>query len=173
MCSRSRGTYRLVVSFSDFLGRTGEIVREITVRASDSPVVYGAEIPEAMLNGREYELPDFYAVDYSTGKPQTPEKRVEAVIGGKVQTVEDGKFVPRVSAHGEKIELRYIAYTYIYFSYEIAVVEAAKTKTETSICRNISLPNGFYSSSIEEEYAEYRTATDGARLVVCQSAHCQ
>ncbi len=162
------GTYRLVVSFSDFLGRTGEIVREITVRASDSPVVYGAEIPEAMLNGREYELPDFYAVDYSTGKPQTPEKRVEAVIGGKVQTVEDGKFVPRVSAHGEKIELRYIAENaagkQTVLSYEIAVLKPENENGDLDLSKYF-FADGFYSSSIEEEYAEYRTATDGARLV--------
>lgn len=72
--------------------------------------MYDVNLYGVMLEGYEYVLPDFYAVDYSSGKEETPEKRIEIEYGGKTETLgADRKFVPRVKNGGDKITVRYVA----------------------------------------------------------------
>ena len=163
------GTYRLTVSFTDFLGRTDETVYEISVTISDSPVVSEVNLYGVMIDGKEYTLPDFTAIDYSEGSAAEPEKRIEVHYGGNVQTLgADRKFVPSVENHGDKITVYYIAENAAgketSLPYEIAVVKPENELGQLDLSKYF-YTEGVSGTEITSEYIEYRTAEEGARLV--------
>lgn len=163
------GSYTLEISLSDFLGRTGKITYEIDVKTSDSPVVYDVNLYGVMLEGYEYVLPDFYAVDYSSGKEETPEKRIEIEYGGKTETLgADRKFVPRVKNGGDKITVRYVA--------ENAAGKTTSVPYEVAVLKPVGEDGGidmsayFYTKGIARvnktaDYVEYVAESEGAELI--------
>lgn len=63
------GTYVLRAALTDYLGFMRIFEKELRVTISDKPIVQFPAMPAAFIDGSTYELPEFEAIDYTSGAP--------------------------------------------------------------------------------------------------------
>ena len=88
------GDYTVVYTLTDYLGQTANIERTVNFTRSDDPILSAAFIPEAVMAGKRFDIPERTAVIYTaTGK-----------VGADVETYIDG-----VKVNGGYIPAQYDA----------------------------------------------------------------
>lgn len=161
------GTYTLEITFEDFLGRTDTRTYELQATVSEKPVVYGVTMYKAMVNGATYVLPDFEAVDYSTGSYQAPDKEIFVTYNGETTVLgEDRTYVPAVANHQDVIEVVYRATnangqkTELRYEVAVLVTQDGGGIDMSGYFRLVNATAGEKTAS----YVEFETQTDGASL---------
>jgi hypothetical protein len=161
------GTYVVRISFEDFIGRKQVISYTVTSTISPSPIIYEASLPTAFINGSTYILPDFYAVDYSTGTLQEPTKSIKVVYNG-VETVigEDRKFTPHVENHQDTVKIVYAAENengmVSYYEYLVKIL-IVSNESGLDMSAYFALDN-MTAGEKTASYVEFLTSTEGAGL---------
>lgn len=108
-----KGEYVLEAKVTDYLGLVTRFTKRIRVEVSHAPITEFPEMPVAFINGYEYELPDFKAVDYTTGSATAAIKKIAVSPENENNYKEiNGKFVPDYSAEVKNLKVRLIAASY-------------------------------------------------------------
>ena len=107
------GKWEIIYAVTDYAGQTGSTVVNFEAYAGEKPLfLTEAAVPQAMLAGSAYELPQLYACDYSSGAL----RRVSCTVtvydkdnpNGK--TLADGeKYVAAAAQNGDKVKVKYKA----------------------------------------------------------------
>ena len=163
------GQYVLEIAFEDYLGRTDIITYEIGATVSEAPVVYDVGLHCVMLNGYEYVLPDFFAIDYTTGEAVVPQKKIEVQYGGTTVTLgNDRKYVPQVENNGDIVTVRFIAENLggkiTVKSYDVVVLKPTGAGEQIDMSKYFAT-SGITAVNKTADYVEYVTESDGAELV--------
>ena len=163
------GQYVLEIAFEDYLGRTDTVTYGIAATISEAPVVYDVRLHGVMLNGYEYVLPDFFAIDYSTGEAVVPQKKIEVQYGGITATLgNDRKYVPQVANNGDIVTVRFVAENVggktTAKSYDVVVLKPVDAENKIDMSEYFAL-NGITEVNKTADYVEYVTESDGAELV--------
>ncbi|MDD3999388.1 MAG: hypothetical protein PHX62_00645 [Bacilli bacterium] len=164
------GNYTITVSIRDFLKQDEELIKQIEVSLSEFPIIYDFNIPPYFVNGDEYILPDFEALDYtSAGIVKDVNKSIQVTYNGKTITLNsDRKFRPDVLNDGDEITITYLAKT----------VSTNKVTKKTFNPRvvivsddgvNLNLSRYFYKENIKtinltDNYIEFLTDVNNSRL---------
>ncbi len=74
------GVYTIVYTLTDYLGQTDTVEHNITVTRSDRPIFSETVIPEAVMAGRAFKIPERTAILYTEAGKNTVE--VETFIDG-------------------------------------------------------------------------------------------
>ena len=104
-----KGVWTVTYTVSDYIGRVGTASYEVDAQIGEGYVVLDEIVmPKIFVAGSEYTLPVVYANDYSSGKPERILCDVVVTDSNGVKTYKAGdKFVPAVSANGDKVSISY------------------------------------------------------------------
>lgn len=104
------GTYYICVRVQDFLGRVEVVKFDLVARIHEKPIIYEVSVFNSIINGVAYTMPDFEAVDYSTGVLAMPQKSIKVIYNG-IETIlgADRVYTPSVSNHHDTIQVVYVA----------------------------------------------------------------
>ena len=165
------GTYKVIAKLTDYIGNQKIKEYVVTASISSSPIMGELSFNSTMIEGREYDLSTFVALDYysNNGVSQDAIKCVEIVQNGKTTTLDSPfKFTPKATNNGEEITIRFIAKSN-KGSGETVVERKAHLIKITDSNGNYILSNLFYQEKISsvnsaDKYVEYTTSTEGALL---------
>ncbi len=103
------GTYTIKYVVTDYIGQQVEKSYTMSAVQSDKPIFIDTPImPDILVSGYEYSLPELYAYDYRSG--QLVKKEASAVIvdaDGERTVAFGGKFTPNVKNSGDKVSITY------------------------------------------------------------------
>lgn len=106
--SRSSGVYTVRATAVDYVGNVAETSYTVNVTLNETPIFDGdVVLPEFMIVGSEYLLPELYAYDYGAKDAV----RVKAAVGvtGSAGLISDGVFIPVEADAGKEISVVYTA----------------------------------------------------------------
>ena len=109
-CPEKSGTYRLVWTFTDYIGNKVTVTKQVAVEAQGIPMLVGeANLPTVMINGQTYRIPALSAFCYNAAndKETVPVTIIITDSRGE-HTITDGNYVPQLSGNGT-ITVEYIA----------------------------------------------------------------
>ena len=107
------GNWEIVYTVTDYAGQTGSAVVNFEAYAGEKPLfLTEAAVPQAMLAGSEYEFPELYACDYSSGML----RRVSCSVTVYDKSSPNGKtlaggekYVAAAAENGDKVKIKYTA----------------------------------------------------------------
>ncbi|NLG81008.1 MAG: hypothetical protein GX490_00590 [Bacilli bacterium] len=163
------GTYKVNVTVTDFLGNSRVISHNINVTLSEYPIVADFYLHPILLNGVEYILPDFEAIDYiSEQQPVDAVKSIKVKYNGQaIDLGQDRKFTPNVQNHQDQIEVIYVAKSRssdkaVEKSFTVTVLKA---KGETGIdMTKYFMTEGITRAEATNQYIEFFTNTSNAQI---------
>lgn len=165
------GTYKIVFNLSDYIGNEKTIEYLIVASISESPIISDYYYNSTMIEGYEYDLSTFNALDYfsNNGIAVDAIKRVEIVQNGETIVLDSSlKYKPSANVNGEEITIRFIAEANSGNGETVLECKAHLIKVKEE-GKNFNLSNLFYQENIssvipEDKYVEYVTSTEGALL---------
>ena len=166
------GTYKVSVSLLDYIGNEKTIVYEVLASINGNPIVEDLHYNQTMIEGYEYDLSQFIALDYFTnnGIAASAIKSVEIIQNGKTtQLGSSMMYTPTAYENGEEITIRFIAKNNSGNGTTVLERKAYLLKVLDETGKNFNFANLFYQSNIktvnpQSDYVEYITNTDGAFL---------
>lgn len=164
------GQYQVIVEIRDFLNQSREIIHYIDVTISEAPIIYDFVVPKYFINGIEYILPDFEALDYTDlNNVKSASKQIEVIYNGITTFLKtDRKFIPSVLNDGDEITIRYLATSTA--TNKTSVVEyQANVVIVSDDGINYDLSRYFYKNNIDnvnltESYIEFTTNKNNASI---------
>lgn len=108
----SAGEYKVTYRVKDYTSAK-TIVRTFNVSTNPMPVVTEPYIPSALIAGTEFVVPDFGAMDYTSGTEQAALKKIMLTKNGVTKEVEAGERILVEAGSGyDSISLKYQATTH-------------------------------------------------------------
>lgn len=109
----SDGLYILRVTVTDYLGFMQIFEKELHVTVSDKPIVQFPTMPTAFINGSTYELPEFEAIDYTSGVPIPANIQISVFTDADDRPIvlEGNTFTPQFGAEVSMVTVRITAKT--------------------------------------------------------------
>ena len=101
----AEGEWKVYYRATDYLNNTAEEEIELVVESPEGPVFAATpELPEILVDGSGYVIPEYYAEDYSSGKCEYKLCNVTIVdaLGKKVMASGD-RYVARANRHGDLV----------------------------------------------------------------------
>jgi len=127
------GVYTVKYVATDYVGSYDEKIVTITSQAQNNPIFQGeAVLPEILINGWIYDLPELVAVDYMGEQPKEIVATIKAYDSREGYVVEDGKYTPSV-AQSQIITLIYSITTENGYAEKEYTVRVQKTDTENGL----------------------------------------
>lgn len=165
------GTYKIVVKLTDYIKSEKTIEYLVAASISEDPIVEDFSFNSTMIEGYEYDLSTFKALDYFSNNGVGVEaiKRIEVVQNGETIKLDSSlKYTPTANFNGEEITIRFIAKANSGDGETVLECKAHLIKVLDSE-KNYNLANLFYQENIssvipEAKYVEYETNTEGALL---------
>lgn len=103
------GTYIVEIKATDYIGRTQKASISVTASTdSNNPAVFVDEpqLPQYLIDGGTYIVPEYYAIDYSSGKAV----HIIATMQLDGETYHAGdKFVPEIENQGDMLTVTFVA----------------------------------------------------------------
>ena len=165
------GKYTLYVTLIDYLGNEKVLAYDVLSSVSSNPIVSELQYNSTMIEGYEYDLSQFIALDYFTknGISVSAIKSVEIIQNGETIKLDSSmKYIPNANTNGEEITIRFIAKNSSNDNTTVLEAKAHLLKVADEN-NSFNLANLFYQENIKEvnlqkDYVEYITDTDGAVL---------
>ena len=155
------GTYVLYSIAEDYLGQRTVITHEIEAGVAEKPVQEESSLPDAMIDGESYLLPERIAYDYNFGEDEEGFMAAGEIYclydGQKTPIGADRVFVPRVKNSGDTV-------TIVYRSYNEAgetLYEYPVTVVKPEYITDYFLKDGV-STQMTEEYVSFGAEKSGA-----------
>ena len=106
--AREQGMYEVTVKLTDYLGRQYTLVRRITVKENDIPIIEEPFVPRYVVNGKPVVFDGFVAYDYAStsGYPQQTDRKSIRIYDEKMQLLKeldysDRSYTPDIANGGE------------------------------------------------------------------------
>ena len=144
--------------FTDYLGVTKTYSQEINCTISANPILYEITMPDMLMSGKEFQLPEAL---YAQGS--TPEIIITATLDGKEIPVVNNVIVPVAQKSLEKLVVTYTAKTDTGTSsksYSIDVLNGS-TSDRTSYFYTAS---GSFTKSQKSDSIKFTTKVSGSTL---------
>ena len=165
------GKYTVEVTLKDYIGTEETFTWEVTSVVDSNPIISDLHYNPTMIEGYEYDLSNFVALDYysNNGSPVDAIKSVKIIKDGKTITLDSTMvYKPEDVKNGQEITIQFIAKNKTGNGTTIIEKKANLLKIKDS-ADNLNLANLFYQQNIKsvnptDEYIEYVTSTSGASL---------
>lgn len=166
------GMYKVSVSLSDYIGNEKTVVYEVVASINGNPIVEDLHYNQTMIEGYEYDLSQFIALDYfsNNGIAASAIKSVEIIQNGKTTQLGSSMiYTPFANENGEEITIRFIAKNNFGNGTTVLERKAYLLKVLDETGKNFNFANLFYQHDIKSvnphsDYVEYVTNVDGAFL---------
>lgn len=164
------GSYTLIATLTDFLGRKNVITYPVEVTAPVKPEFEMPVLPQAILNGSEYTFPAFEPVWYNaeTGIAEKAHGFIEVVYNGMPEVLDaDRKYTPHANNTGDVLTVNYIARipgerTETVKSFEVTVIEPFQQGLLKM--DRLFLKEGIESAVSDSSGITFKTRENGAKL---------
>lgn len=127
--------YEVTVKLTDYLGRQYTLVRRITVKENDIPIIEEPFVPRYVVNGKPVVFDGFVAYDYAStsGYPQETDRKSIRIYDEKMQLLQeldysDRSYTPDI-ANGGEIVVEYRA-ACLYDAKKVALFQKRVTVLE-------------------------------------------
>lgn len=166
------GEYVLKAKVIDYLGLITSFSKTVRVAVSDAPITEFPEMPVAFINGCEYDLPDFKAVDYTTGSATAAVKKAFVSPENENDFKEiKGKFVPDYPSNVKNLKVKVIAVSSKGGeSVKEYLVPLLRVKNESG---GIDMSNLFVKNDVTavkgRMYCDFITSKDGASFTLANA----
>lgn len=109
----TEGKYILRITVTDYLGFMRVFDKELHVTVSDKPIVRFPVMPVAFINGSTYELPEFTAIDYTSGKPLPAQTQISVYreVDDQPVVLTENTYTPQFGADVSTVMIRFTART--------------------------------------------------------------
>lgn len=107
------GVYTVTYTVTDYIGKSTSKNYELTVTASEDPLfVDDIVLPRIFISGSKYTVPEYFAVDYSSGTAERKACKVNVTDANGTRQYETGvEITPVVANNGDKVTLEYVCDT--------------------------------------------------------------
>lgn len=105
------GKWVVTYTVTDYLNNVATSSFEVDATPGTDPFIYDTPVlPQVLMSGIEYVLPNISAYDYSTGRCVEKPCDVKVKIGNEEKLMKAGdKFVPTVTENGQKVSVTYFS----------------------------------------------------------------
>lgn len=165
------GIHKVCIKLVDYIGVEKNIEYLISASINENPILQEFNINNTMVEGYEYNLNNFNALDYFTnsGSPIEAIKKIEIVQAGNVVEL-DSSFIykPKANINNEEVIIRFIAKANSGNGESVLEKKVNLIKL-TDENNNYNLANLFFRKditnvSVQDKYIEYSTNIEGATL---------
>ncbi len=139
------GTYTITYRAVDYIGQVTEVSYDVEVVMHSKPIFTDAPImPQVLISGSQYLLPELIAYDYRSG--ERVEKVASATVidaNGSTKVSAGGTFTPEVANTGDMVEIIYECEGATYPSIKLPTIVAWQEENGRP---RLQLQNYFYSA---------------------------
>lgn len=154
------GKWVVTYTVTDYLNTVATASFEVEATPGDKPFIYDAPVlPQVLMNGVEYILPEVVAYDYSTGKCVEKPCDVKVKIGDDEKAMKAGDaFVPTVKENGEKVTFTYYSGSVALAPIEIpcVIVRVTEGAKDSVKVQNFFYGENFTLSTKDENGKNYK-----------------
>ncbi|MBO5480506.1 MAG: hypothetical protein J6A63_04915, partial [Clostridia bacterium] len=127
------GVYTVKYVATDYVGSYDEKIVTVTSQAQNNPIFQGeAVLPETLINGWTYDLPELVAVDYTGEQPEEIVATIKVYDSRNGYVVEGGKYTPLVT-QSQTITVIYSVTTENGYAEKEYTVRVQKTDTSSGL----------------------------------------